>query len=93
LILALYLSLAYITHETQGFYPYDFLDPDNGSGALAGYILGILAGACVIFFIVWVFVWLRSKFTPAGQLSRHDAHIGQWGVGGDVEMRYAGPRK
>lgn len=93
LLLALYLCLAYVTHETQGFYPYAFLDPENGSGSLAGYILGILAASCVIFFIVWGVVWLRSKFTPKGKLSKYDSHVGRQTGGADVEMRHAGPRK
>jgi hypothetical protein len=69
LILALYLCLAYITHETQGFYPYAFLDPADGSARLAGYIIGILAAAVIIFIIVWGLVWLRRRFTPAGKRS------------------------
>lgn len=91
LLLALYLSLAYIVNETQGFYPYDFLDPRHGSGLLAGYILGILAATCVIFFIVWGIVWLRKKYTPAGRRSKYDSTASR--QGGDVEMRYTGTRK
>ncbi|KAL8714845.1 MAG: hypothetical protein Q9220_001358 [cf. Caloplaca sp. 1 TL-2023] len=63
ILLALYLALAYLTHATAGFYPYSFLDPDKGSGKLAGYILGILAAACVIFGIVWVIIWARRWLT------------------------------
>ncbi|KAL8866981.1 MAG: hypothetical protein Q9174_005956 [Haloplaca sp. 1 TL-2023] len=63
LLLALYLSLAYLTHVTAGFYPYSFLDPDKGSGRLAGYILGVLAAACVIFLIVWAVIWCRRWIT------------------------------
>ena len=34
-ILAMYLALAYITNETEGFYVYSFLDPkSNSPGAL-----------------------------------------------------------
>ncbi|KAL8923592.1 MAG: hypothetical protein Q9208_004539 [Pyrenodesmia sp. 3 TL-2023] len=64
-ILALYLALAYLTHATQGFYPYPFLDPNNGSGRLAAYILGILAAACVIYAIVWLIIWIRRWMTEA----------------------------
>ncbi|KAL8951969.1 MAG: hypothetical protein Q9222_002092 [Ikaeria aurantiellina] len=63
ILLALYLALAYLTHATAGFYPYSFLDPKKGSGKLAGYILGILAAACVIFGIVWVIIWARRWLT------------------------------
>jgi len=62
-LLALYLALAYITHAAAGWYPYGFLDPDYGRGALAAYIVGILAAACVIFGIVWVVIWTRNKVT------------------------------
>ncbi|KAL8996454.1 MAG: hypothetical protein Q9169_004048 [Polycauliona sp. 2 TL-2023] len=76
ILLALYLALAYLTHVTAGFYPYSFLDPDKGSGKLAGYILGILAAACVIFGIVWGIIWVRrwlteSKLSMRGKLSKH----------------------
>jgi hypothetical protein len=82
LILALYLCLAYITHETQGFYPYTFLDPADGSGRLAGYIIGILAAAVIIFLIVWGLIWLRRRYTPVGRRSaREPAAADQ-----DVEM-------
>lgn len=38
-LLALYLGLAYLTHATQGFYTYGFLDlQDNSSGAVAAYM-------------------------------------------------------
>ncbi|KAL8974734.1 MAG: hypothetical protein Q9197_001026 [Variospora fuerteventurae] len=70
LILALYLSLAYISHATQGFYSYSFLDPSKGSGRLAGYILGILAAACVIFGVVWVIIWIR-RWLIEGKLGMH----------------------
>jgi len=61
LLLALYLSLAYITHATQGFYPYTFLDPSSGHGnRVAGYCFGILAAACVIFGLVWCLIWSRN---------------------------------
>lgn len=90
LILALYLALAYLTHYTQGFYPYDFLDPEDGGGVLAGYIFGILAAACVIFIIVWVIILVRKRFSPPGKVSKYD---GRFGRGTDVEMSTATPSK
>ncbi|KAI4276782.1 MAG: hypothetical protein LQ337_002265 [Flavoplaca oasis] len=76
ILLALYLALAYLTHATAGFYPYSFLDPDRGSGRLAGYILGILAAACVIFGIVSGVIWIRrwiteSKLGMHGKFAKH----------------------
>ncbi|MCJ1272573.1 hypothetical protein MMC21_000359 [Puttea exsequens] len=63
IVLALYLALAYITHATAGWYPYSFLDPKRGAAHLAGFIVGILVAACVIFGIVWVITWARVKLT------------------------------
>ncbi|KAK2765440.1 hypothetical protein FQN54_008291 [Arachnomyces sp. PD_36] len=61
-ILALYVSLAYLTHATQGFYTYSFLDPEeNSSGLVAGYCFGILAGVIVVFGVVWLMHWGRQK--------------------------------
>lgn len=60
LFLAGYLGLAYVTHATQGFYTYGFLNPDNGVGSLVGYVFGILVGICVLFLIVWGIVWVRT---------------------------------
>lgn len=63
LMLAGYLGVAYITHETEGCYTYAFLDPKNGSKLLAGYIVGIAAGSAVLFAIIWGIVWLRKWVT------------------------------
>ena len=63
LLLACYLALAYITHATQGFYTYSFLDPSKGSGRVTGYCFGILIAACLIFGIVWGLIWLRNLAT------------------------------
>lgn len=59
-LLACYLALAYITHATEGFYPYSFLDPNKGNGRVTGYCFGILIAICVIFGIVWGVIWLRN---------------------------------
>ena len=63
ILLALYLSLAYLTHATEGFYPYSFLDPNKGRGRLTGYIFGILAAVCVIFLVVRTIIWARIWIT------------------------------
>ncbi|GIZ41539.1 hypothetical protein CKM354_000484000 [Cercospora kikuchii] len=73
-----YIGLAYLTHATQGFYVYDFLDPnENGSGSVVGYCIGILA-ACVILFVVvryaqWARRWLTEvKFSRGAPQPHHD---------------------
>ncbi|KAF2871722.1 hypothetical protein BDV95DRAFT_493672 [Massariosphaeria phaeospora] len=63
-ILGLYLGLAYLTLETEGFYVYEFLDPrTNSTGIVAGYIVGILAAAVVVFLIVRYVIVLRLWLT------------------------------
>ncbi|KAJ4467253.1 hypothetical protein J3R30DRAFT_2072328 [Lentinula aciculospora] len=63
IILALYLALAYVTHATQGFYPYSFLDPKKSNSLLAGYIIGIGVAACIIFVLAKTIMWARTKLT------------------------------
>lgn len=72
LLLAAYLGLAYVTYATQGFYTYGFLDPANGGGLLAGYIVGIAAGCAVVFCLVWGLIWVRRRFTGTGKRSKND---------------------
>ncbi|CAA9964999.1 hypothetical protein CFE70_007955 [Pyrenophora teres f. teres 0-1] len=77
LLLALYLGLAYLTHATQGFYVYPFLDlQTHSSGVVAGYILGILIAAIIIFLIVRYLIALRvwvteTKLGKKGEFSTH----------------------
>ncbi|KAG1736686.1 uncharacterized protein EDB91DRAFT_502038 [Suillus paluster] len=59
--LACYLGVAYITHATQGFYTYSFLDPSTEHGLLAAYIIGIAVGYCVVFAIVRGICTLRCR--------------------------------
>ncbi|KAF2690474.1 hypothetical protein K458DRAFT_413257 [Lentithecium fluviatile CBS 122367] len=64
LLLALYLGLAYLTHATEGFYVYDFLDLDKHSdGIVAAYIVGILVGSIIVFLIVRYVIMLRVWIT------------------------------
>lgn len=64
ILLAFYLALAYLTHATEGFYPYDFLDDSNGhSSRVAAYAFAVLAAIVVIFGVVWGIIWLREWIT------------------------------
>ncbi|KAK3394330.1 hypothetical protein B0H63DRAFT_444497 [Podospora didyma] len=65
LVLALYLSLAYLTHATKGFYPYDFLDPAKQHAFVAAYVFGIAVGALIVFGVAWGLIWLRKFITEA----------------------------
>jgi glycopeptide antibiotics resistance protein len=77
IILALYLALAYVTHATEGFYVYDFLDiQSNSSGKVAGYIVGILLATLIVFLIVRYLIVFRiwvteKKLGMTGKFSRH----------------------
>ncbi|KAF8175552.1 hypothetical protein BJ912DRAFT_1147056 [Pholiota molesta] len=62
-VLGAYLGLAYVTHATQGFYTYSFLDPSKGSKKLAIYIVGIAIGQCVVFILVNVLIYVRKRLT------------------------------
>ncbi|KAJ4351566.1 uncharacterized protein N0V89_006909 [Didymosphaeria variabile] len=78
IVLALYLSLAYLTHALQGWYTYDFLDLSKHSGGVvAGYIVGILVGSIIVFLIVRYLILLRlwlteKKLGMTGKFSSRD---------------------
>ncbi|KAG8925410.1 hypothetical protein FRC01_010239 [Tulasnella sp. 417] len=61
LVLGGYIGVAYITHATQGFYTYSFLDPSHGTGKLVGYIVGIPVAAIIILAIIKGVCWVRDK--------------------------------
>ncbi|KAG7090206.1 hypothetical protein E1B28_011809 [Marasmius oreades] len=65
LILGLYTALAYVSHATQGFYSYEFLDPEKQHSLVAAYVLGIVIGEILIFAVVWGIMNLRGKVFPA----------------------------
>ncbi|KAF8970852.1 hypothetical protein BDZ97DRAFT_1724568 [Flammula alnicola] len=80
LLLGGYLGVAYITHATQGFYTYSFLDPKKEGKKLAAYIIGIAVGQCVIFFVINGTIHLRKRST-ARQTSELDEHNEKLRVG------------
>ncbi|KAJ7659138.1 hypothetical protein DFH06DRAFT_1130698 [Mycena polygramma] len=78
LLLGGYACIAYITHATQGFYPYGFLNPAQKSrGALAGIIIGMGALGAATFGVACLLIWLRFHITEnvlrwRGKFSRRD---------------------
>jgi hypothetical protein len=56
----MYLGVAYITYDTQGFYVYSFLNPSKGP-VLAAYIIGILVGTVFVFCVVNLVKWGLSR--------------------------------
>lgn len=96
-VLALYLSLAFVTFYTKGFYTYSFLDiQSQGSAITAAYIVGIAVGAVVVFSVVKGVMHLRLWATErVGQMEGKFAGepLGSRGTDGsrerdgeDVEM-------
>ncbi|KAK8164184.1 hypothetical protein IWX90DRAFT_251084 [Phyllosticta citrichinensis] len=92
-LLACYLGLAYVTHATEGFYVYSFLDVQaNGSGVVAGYCFGIAIGCFIIFALVDGIIWARVKVTEGlmgrkGKWSERDVRRGGSGMAlGEEEM-------
>ncbi|KAJ6627680.1 hypothetical protein B0H10DRAFT_1993721 [Mycena sp. CBHHK59/15] len=61
ILLGGYLGVAYITHVTQGFYTYAFLDPTVEHARLAAYIIGIAAGDALVFLLARLLVILRIR--------------------------------
>lgn len=74
----MYLGLAFVTYETEGFYVYSFLDMQKNSGGIvAAYIVGILVAAIIVFLIVKYLIMLRvwvteKKMGKMGKLSARD---------------------
>ncbi|CAI7616008.1 unnamed protein product [Penicillium glandicola] len=92
LMLLFYLCVAYITHASQGWYPYTFLDVGShgqNSKVVTGYCFGIFAMVLVFFFVSWGLIHLRRRFTHGKiKRARRDplcAHVAG-GVVGDVEQ-------
>jgi len=69
LFLAGYLGVAYITHATEGFYTYSFLNPHKEQGLLAAYIVGIGVGECIVFSVVWGLCLLRERLLPRSKFA------------------------
>ncbi|OQD67807.1 hypothetical protein PENPOL_c003G03190 [Penicillium polonicum] len=72
LMLLSYLCVAYITHETEGWYPYSFLDiGDHGqkSKRVMGYCFAILGAVLVCFILSWALIHLRRRLTQ-GKIKR-----------------------
>jgi uncharacterized membrane protein len=83
ILLALYLGVAFITHATEHFWVYNFLDNNNkgGRGRVAGYIFAILAAAIVVFIVVKYLILLRkwiteTKLGKSGRLEHRGGYAG-----------------
>ncbi|KAG2140545.1 uncharacterized protein EDB93DRAFT_680529 [Suillus bovinus] len=68
ILFACYLGVAYITHATQGFYTYSFLNPSVEHGLLGAYIVGMGVGYCILFTIVKGICTLRCRLVSPSRL-------------------------
>jgi hypothetical protein len=97
-LLALYLGLAYLTHATEGFYPYTFLDfQTNSSGFVAGAIVGILIASIIVFLLVRYLIVLRvwvteKKLGKHGKFSKRGEVISLSGEAKDLPLEHILPK-
>ncbi|KAI0350093.1 hypothetical protein OH77DRAFT_1102369 [Trametes cingulata] len=83
-MLACYLCVAYITHATQGFYTYSFLDPQKEHAKLAGYIIGVGVAECVAFLfarglaILRIRIARRRAWQRTASLDQEPQAIDEW---------------
>jgi hypothetical protein len=76
LILAGYLGIAYITHVTQGFYTYSFLNPTIQGPKLAAYIVGIAVAQVIVFSLIkLVETWRETRAVRAGLVLNVDSAV------------------
>lgn len=91
-VLALYLSLAYVTYYTKGFYTYSFLDIQaQGSALTAAWIIAIAVAGVVVFCVVRALLFLRlwlseKKAGMDGRFAGQPAVALGLGSTADVEM-------
>lgn len=94
-LLALYLGLTYVSHAIRGYYVYPFLDPANGTGIVAGSIVGVAGALCVVFVVVKGIMAGRFKDTDGkgnkGFLSERD--VRRAGAGAAVREARRGVRR
>ncbi|KAI8998982.1 hypothetical protein BD414DRAFT_140078 [Trametes punicea] len=80
-MLVCYLGVAYITHATQGFYTYSFLDPHKEHAKLAGYIIAIGVAECLAFLLARALILARTRLVQrrASQRARDTPQaIDEW---------------
>ncbi|KXN81233.1 hypothetical protein AN958_05694 [Leucoagaricus sp. SymC.cos] len=80
LVLLAYLGMAYITHASQGVYPYAFLDPHIQHSKLAAYICGIALAEVIIFILVRYAIILRDKISKFGLCHEGDTQPSKEGL-------------
>ncbi|OCL05018.1 hypothetical protein AOQ84DRAFT_414574 [Glonium stellatum] len=83
ILLAGYCGIVYITHATEGFYTYSFMDISKfGPGALARHIVGIGASCTGIFILV--------RFMICGRLWLTETKLGKHGKSSKINKAVEG---
>jgi hypothetical protein len=60
-----WVAVVLVRGATDGWVPYPFLDPAQGYGVVAGYVVAIFAGILVVAAIVWALSRVRIIKVPA----------------------------
>lgn len=60
LVLSVYLGLAYLTRETQGFYVYEWMNPAHGWRGIVLHVVGYAAGMVALFVLARYMVVVRN---------------------------------
>lgn len=70
LVLSSYLGLAYLMHETQGFYVYEWMNPAHGNWSIVLHIAGYAGGMIALFVLARYTIVARNLLTETMELTR-----------------------
>lgn len=81
LVLSVYLGLAYLTYETQGFYVYEWMNPAHGKWSIVSHIAGYAAGMVALFvgsrYAIFGRNWVAERMGATG---REGGEMGEKGI-------------
>jgi hypothetical protein len=69
-VLSVYLGLAYLTRYTQGWYVYEWLNPEHGYTSIVLHVLGYAGAMAAIFFVVRYAIVARNMFAERLEAGR-----------------------
>jgi hypothetical protein len=70
LVLSVYLGLAYLTHYTQGFYVYEWMNPAHGTTSIILHVAGYAGAMIVIFLVVRYAIIARNMLAAKMEVRR-----------------------
>jgi hypothetical protein len=71
LVLSVYLGLAYLTHYTQGFYVYEWMNPAHGKASIVLHVAGYAGAMIAIFFLVRCTIIARNMLAAKMEVRRN----------------------